>query len=45
MTGGSIAVRVKEKYKKNKNVRVDRKRIKKNNKTSWKNLMEVRNGN
>jgi len=42
MIGGSIAVRIKDKYRKSKSRRVDRKRIKKNKKVNWKNLTSWR---
>jgi hypothetical protein len=38
MVGGSIATRVKEKYRKSKAVRVDKKRMKRSKKVSWKYL-------
>jgi len=40
MIGGSIAVRVKEKYKKSKAPRVDKKRMKRNKKVNWKTLIK-----
>jgi len=42
MIGGSIAVRVKEKYKKSKAPRVDRKRLKRKQKVNWKSLTNWR---
>jgi len=38
MIGGSIATRIKEKYRKSKAHRVDRKRLKKDKKVNWKTL-------
>jgi hypothetical protein len=38
MVGGTIAVRVKEKYRKSKAHRVDKKRMKRNKKVNWKTL-------
>jgi hypothetical protein len=38
MVGGTIAVRVKDKYKKSKAPRIDRKRMKRNKKVNWKTL-------
>ena len=42
MIGGSIAVRVKEKYRKSKVHRVDKKRMKRNKKVNWKTLTNWR---
>jgi len=38
MIGGSIATRIKEKYRKSKSHRVDKKRLKKDKKVNWKAL-------
>ena len=42
MIGGSIAVRVKKKYKKSKAPRIDKKRTKRNKKVNWKSLTNWR---
>lgn len=40
MIGGTIAVRNKKKYQRNKKVRIDRKRMKRIQKVGWKSLKE-----
>jgi hypothetical protein len=42
MIGGSIANRIKDKYKKSKAPRLDRKRMKRNKKVNWKTLTNWR---